>query len=148
MTKTVIGLFDSTTMAQQVMQDLEHHDFARAAMSLVTNTAAEDLTSRLTAIGVPTDEARGYAEGVRRGEALVILEADDDARANQAVDIMERHRAPALSREPVREPAVPSRPPSDRERTPRGEAGETTVPVVEEQVQVGTRQVQRGGVRL
>ncbi len=35
-----------------------------------------------------------------------------------------------------------------RERARAADPGEVTVPVVEEEVQVGTRQVQRGGVRL
>jgi len=44
----------------------------------------------LTGLGVPEHEAGYYAEGIRRGGTLVTVHADD-ARANEATNILNRH---------------------------------------------------------
>lgn len=44
----------------------------------------------LTGLGVPEHEAGYYAEGIRRGGTLVTVHADD-ARANEATSILNRH---------------------------------------------------------
>jgi uncharacterized membrane protein len=59
--------------------------------------AAGGIIGALTGAGVPEEEAQYYAEGVRRGGALVILRTED-RRADQAVDIMERHGAVDIAR--------------------------------------------------
>lgn len=82
MAKTLVGLYDTFTDAEQVVQDLMHHGFARSDMRLATErathavgraadptSASEDLVSsggtalveELTEGGVPTDEAAAYA---------------------------------------------------------------------------------------
>ena len=43
--------------------------------------------------GVPLHEAHAYAEGVRRGGAVVAVAADDEVGANQAAVIMSRNGA-------------------------------------------------------
>jgi hypothetical protein len=48
------------------------------------------LVGALAGMGVPEEEARYYAEGVRRGGTLVTVRSPDD-RAPEAVDIMERY---------------------------------------------------------
>jgi hypothetical protein len=54
--------------------------------------AAGGIIGTLTGAGVPEEEAQFYAEGVKRGSALVIIRTED-RKADQAVDIMERHGA-------------------------------------------------------
>jgi uncharacterized protein (TIGR02271 family) len=80
---------------------------------------------------------------VRRGGAVVLLDTADE-RADRAVAIMQR--APAVDRE-ARTGADAARA-RGRAGTREVETGDVKVPVVEEELQVGTRQVQRGGVRL
>jgi uncharacterized protein (TIGR02271 family) len=144
--------------------------------------AAGGLIGALTDLGVPEEEAQYYAEGVRRGGALVTVEADD-AMADRAADIMTRygavdleeratqwrqggwsrfdpeagpyraaeHRtthstaAPAAQAAETRDRTASARPGAPQRRV---DEGEVRVPVVEEEVQVGKRQVQRSGVRL
>jgi uncharacterized protein (TIGR02271 family) len=148
MAKTVIGLFDEFSEAQQVLQDLLDNGFRRDDISLIAHQghsipkptsewavrtlsipgigpvlatgpmaaaltsvsggpAADGLMNVLTDRGVPSDEAHWYTEGVRRGGALVIVEADD-AEANQAADIMRRYMTvapearPSATMEPIR----------------------------------------------
>ena len=124
------------------------------------------LVGALTHIGVPKEHAEYYTEGVRRGGTLVTLNAPDD-RAEEAVNILNGHgavdiddradayktggytgyteTAPAYTAEDI-----------TRERSLYGGGttgtanvtGETVIPVVEEELAVGKRQVQSGGARI
>src|SRR4029434_10378084 len=51
--------------------------------------AGEHLLDTLADLGVPSDEAHAYAEGVRRGCALVVVESSDD-RAERGMEILQR----------------------------------------------------------
>jgi len=54
--------------------------------------AAGGLIGALTESGVPEDDARTYAEGVRRGDVLVTVKADD-AFVDRVSDILDRNDA-------------------------------------------------------
>jgi uncharacterized membrane protein len=54
--------------------------------------AAGGLIGALTESGIPEEDAKQYAEGVRRGDVLVTVRADD-MYANQVCDILDRHDA-------------------------------------------------------
>ncbi len=142
MAKTVIGLFDDPRQAQHIVQALGDAGFRREDIRTLTRPE-EASVGTLSAHGVPEAEAQAYAEAVRRGGALVLVDAADD-RADRAAAIMER--SPAVDRE-ARMGADAARE-RGRAGTREGETGEVKVPVVEEELQVGTRQVRRGGVRL
>jgi hypothetical protein len=49
--------------------------------------------SGLTALGVPEGDAHVFAEGVRRGGAIVAVSAHDEMEAEQAALVMNRHGA-------------------------------------------------------
>jgi uncharacterized protein (TIGR02271 family) len=142
MAKTVIGLFDDHREAQHIVQALVDDGFRREDIRTLTNQE-EASVGMLSAHGVPEAEAQAYAEAVRRGGALVLVDTADD-RADRAVAIMER--SPAVDLE-ARTGADAARA-RGRAGTREVETGDVKVPVVEEELQVGTRQVQHGGVRL
>jgi hypothetical protein len=54
---------------------------------------AGGLLGGLTSVGVPEHEAHVYAESVRRGGALVLVRADDDADALRAAALLREHGA-------------------------------------------------------
>ena len=54
--------------------------------------AAGGLIGALTESGVPEEDAKYYAEGVRRGDVLVTVRADD-AHADAVCDVLDRHDA-------------------------------------------------------
>ena len=54
---------------------------------------AGGLLGGLTSVGVPEHEAHVYAESVRRGGALVLVRADDDAEALRAAALLREHGA-------------------------------------------------------
>jgi uncharacterized protein (TIGR02271 family) len=112
---------------------------------------AGGLIGALTSAGVPREEAGYYAEAVRRGGALVMVRADDDM-AERVADIMQRADAIDIQRQAeswrsggwtgFNESAQPyNRDEIERERA-------AVLPVVQEELQVGKREVDRGGVRV
>lgn len=106
---------------------------------------AGGLIGGLTNLGVPEEEAHYYAEGVRRGGILVTVAAENDAQAGRAVDIMKRHGAVDID-----ERATEWKKQGWQGRFEAGgeAAGERTIPVTEEQLAVGKREVSQGGVRI
>lgn len=54
--------------------------------------AAGGLVGALTESGIPEEDAKNYAEGVRRGDVLVTAKADG-TRADRASEIMDNHNA-------------------------------------------------------
>lgn len=101
--------------------------------------AAGGIIGALTNMGIPEDEAQYYAEGVRRGGTLVSAQADNDSMATTAADIMDAHNA--MDIEGLAE--------DWRREGWRGfEEGGTTIPVTEEELKIGKREVRRGGVRV
>lgn len=115
---------------------------------------------------VTTDERGHYAEAIRRGGALVSVKADDDQAARVedvfhqygAIDIDERaahykqrgylgydvNAAPYTADEVAQERQQYS----TRGARHLDEGGEVTLPVVEEELAVGKRVIERGGVRV
>lgn len=96
---------------------------------------AGGLIGGLTKLGVPEEHAEYYAEGVRRGGVLVTV-ACDDARAADAAGIMRRHGAVDIEKRAAQW----------KESGWSGREG--VIPMVEEEVKVGKRQVDTGGVRV
>ncbi len=120
------------------------------------------------------DDAGLYAEAMRRGSYLLAVEADSAQKAHRAADIMHQFNAvdihqrasgwrssgwtgyqsdaPVLTAEEIRrdrEGYSRSTVASIPQTTSSGEQpASATLPVIEEQLQVGKRVVQRGGVRI
>jgi uncharacterized protein (TIGR02271 family) len=142
MAKTVIGLFQDLSKAQAVVQVLVDDGVRREDIRTLTSREGASVGT-LTALGVPEPEAQAYVEDVRRGGVLVLVDAPDD-RADRIVALMGRYA--------TADPGAQTGADAARERGRAGtrevETGDVTIPVVEEDLQVGTRQVRRGGVRL
>jgi uncharacterized protein (TIGR02271 family) len=121
---------------------------------------AGGLVGALVDMGIPEEEAEYYAEGVRRGGTLVTVTAADEM-ANQAASIMENYdpinveerasqwqesgwtgfnanAAPYTDEEITRE----------RDRYGSWDDDDETLEVVEEELAVGKRTIDRGGVRV
>jgi hypothetical protein len=62
-------------------------------VSAAFGAAAGGLIGGLTSKGVPEEEAKFYAEGVRRGGTLLVVSAKTDELAARAEDILRRHGA-------------------------------------------------------
>ncbi len=122
--------------------------------------AAGGLVGALTKSGVPQEQAQYYAEGVRRGGVLVTANTPDD-QMQQAVDIMNMHNPVDVDRrvsdwrqnqwqgyDESAQPMSADEIEQDRTRYMQNTEGETTLPVMEEELRVGKRQVNTGGVQV
>lgn len=143
MPTTVIAMYDNADKARQVAQDLVQAGFNQDAIELLnggpegTDTVVEKLIGR----GIEKSEAVVYANVLKRGSALVTLEAENET-AEDALDIMERYGPRDLDQLTAEF--------SEQHRS-AGQTlaeGEETLPVIEEKVSIGKRQVLRGGLRV
>ncbi len=130
------------------------------------------LVETLADLGVPYDEAFAYAEGVRRGGALVVVESSDE-RAERGMAILQRlhpvnihERTAQWQQEGWTGAEAHARTAAtDGDRTRSAQAGaagadqgaprsvarsdtEVRIPVVEEDISIGKREVERGHVRI
>lgn len=118
------------------------------------------------------EHAHVYPEAVRRGSYLLTVDADSETQRDRATEILNRfdpvdiderssqwrsqgwseydRAAPVLSDDEIRQERSMYGSPQTQEKNRQGGAleGEARIPVVEEQLQVGKREVQRGGVRV
>jgi uncharacterized protein (TIGR02271 family) len=171
---TVVGLYPTEVEVEHLTNDLTRNDFPRHSIHH-HQEAGDSLKDWLVDQGVPESEAVEYVRGVSAGARLVTVEAPDD-RADEAVQIMQRHeRGSAWSATGNADAAAAGAgttagtagttgastartreaPPTEAGKTPRGERAadrhatdEQSIPVVEEELEVGKREVERGGVRV
>jgi len=128
-----------------------------------TGAVIGGLVGALTNVGVPEEDAAHYNEGVRRGGILLAVKAQDAVAHNVAqilsddgaVDIDERAEQYKqqdflpTSATPVTQTAqTTQRTPAPATAQYAARQGEEVIPVVEEELAVGKRQVERGGVRV
>lgn len=133
----VIGVFTSPSTADQVVSDLTSSGFSSSAVTRFEG-GGSDLEAQLTSAGVEADEASEYARSVSSGEYLVVAQAED-AQTDEAVAIMNRYYTGSDSDAQYAA--------GDQSQTV-ADTGETRLAVAEEQLMVGKREVQRGGVRV
>jgi uncharacterized protein (TIGR02271 family) len=154
MQKTLVAVFDQQSEARQALDALSLGGFPsnKARLTSSDSTAGGAPSSR-----AEHDESLGekvahffgfggqhestYSEAVRRGSCVLMVDAVDDNEAERASDIIERYNPVDIDeresqwRQSGWQPAL-------------GKGDETKIPVVEEELQVGKREVQRGGIRV
>jgi len=172
MENTVVGVYDSYTQAQNVVNELQASGFSGSDIQLSPETATttgqattsdEQSSSGImnffrSLFGMNEEADTGvYSEAVRRGHCVVTVNAASDEMRERAVDVMNRfspididERASQWRSEGWTGYAQPS-------AGLQAEAGATTqgttteearIPIVEEELRVGKRAVQRGGLRI
>jgi len=139
---TVIGVFDAGNV-RKVTSELLKSGFDEREVEVLGGDE-QQLVSEIRNRGFGEEDARGYAEAVKRGKRLLAARAPE-ARIEQAVAIMEQYEVgggdDGQDEEQEQE--------QDRGRQQqRTEQRETTVRVVEEELSVGKHKVARGGVRV
>lgn len=162
MAKTAVALYDTMNEARQVTDELSNAGFDRSSIRLMS-TQDNDTIDTLTNAGLPRHDAEAYAEGIRRGGRLVMI-TTDDSRIDTAVDIMDRYnsidvqeRAELWRSEGWGTQSTMQDATTGRQAAITGHQGRTgdmhehdeaAIPVVEEELRVGKRQVAKGGVRV
>lgn len=163
MSSNIVGCFDNPADARAVQQELMAAGFDANDVRLVNESAQRATTSTTSSSSEDTGmwhsikEAFGFAddydrttytEAARRGGVIVSVDAPDTA-TDTAVAIMRRHNVVDLD----------ARQAEWRQQGWTGAAaaagaqtgarqGEEVIPVVEEELRIGKRAVQAGGVRV
>ncbi len=149
MSKIVVGLMDRMNEAKETVDDLVKNGFSREKIDLESQSGdrGADLTDKLTRMGVPASQAGNYAEGVRRGGIVIHVETDD-AEASRAAAIISRHGAVDIDRRAEAWRQTGERYEEEAELESPSAAGRREgMPLAEEEIQIGKREVGRGEVR-
>ena len=150
---TFISLFHSADRAEAALNALEKAGFTRSAMTSTWKggSAAEDspYSAELTRLGVPDRDLTHFEDVIERGGVAISLEAPED-RSDEIEAIFHRYSANKIDETDLaRAPVVAAPIATPRLATEPTLATEgTVVPVVEEELAVGKREVERGGVRI
>jgi uncharacterized protein (TIGR02271 family) len=175
MMNTVVGLLDTRSEAEKVVHDLEREGIGRDHIHVMTSDVEYErelsgargagkesglrfvlsklglLEQRREEIGLPAEDIRHYAEGVRRGGLLVTVETDE-SHADRAARILAEHGAVDIEERATQWQQPGTTPPATARTDTAGEpmrgAEEAKIPVVEEELKVGKRAVKHGGVRV
>jgi uncharacterized protein (TIGR02271 family) len=153
--RTYTALYDSTAEAERVQSELERLGIIDVDDRKVhTGDASNAFSGR--AVSPPEPDRRLYQEGVKRGGALLTVNVDDQyadealriIEGSNPVDLESREaeyrQAGYLDAAPAAAPVVAAAPVAARTDV----SGEEHIPIVEEQLRVGKREVERGGVRV
>ena len=162
MTHTIVGLFDDRDDAQGAMEDLIEEGFIKENIDLSNRRMANSDAGDTNADGQPGlgdrignffsslfggDEtsARNYTNAAQSAEAILTVQADSDDRAKLAQEIMDRNDAIDVDGRSTEFTGGSE----STGRTSDVEAGaKRTIPVVQENLDVGKREVERGGARI
>ncbi len=175
MAYTVVGLFDSKADARAASNELVKNGFvdddidfsegrvgdtttsSTTTSTGTTNTGVGDSISNFFGYLFGDDQttARNYTDVARSADAILTVQVDSQDRANKVAQIFDKNNALDVDDRATQYQQNFSRT-SDQtstqtsERTQRGGTteGEAVIPIVEEQLQVGKREVERGGVRV
>ena len=156
MSKTVVGLFDSIAQAEKVKQSLVDEDYSGSNITVVANNSghSEEATTNHTGgkvshffsnlFGGDDDAHEHYANGLNGGGALLAATVDDEDAADVAAMLKEHGAKDIDGNKTAADAGTPVYGGGSTDTVRQG----TTIPIIEEDLLVGKREVDRGGVRV
>lgn len=160
MTKTVVGIFDDPTAAQTAFQKLTSDGFNRSEVDVTDNANVGSMNSEIERRDRSDDDfgdkvgrffrnlfeseedAERYSTAARTG-SVVSVYADTWERAERAADVLDD--CGAIN---VDERVVGDSMRSDSRMDQDRDVSNRSIPVIEEELEVGKREVETGGMRL
>ncbi len=138
-TTTLVCLFHHVNQATAALNDLHQAGIPQSSISFLRGDERDDDSEQsLAGMGIPLRDLKHLQDGLADGGAILSVQAITDH-----VDAVERifgqHKASKIDEAVTEEPFVAE---------PLAAAAETTIPIVEEEMQVGKRTVDQGGVRV
>lgn len=158
MQHTLVAVFDNRGDADKALEDLVASGFSRWEIQVTAGAASDDAGVGSSIRNFFSDvfgTERGqatqmYTEAVGRGHFVLTAKADSEPEVERAAAIVERYGPIDIDEQAEYRGAAPETlqraQPGAQQRAAEG--GTTAIPVVEEQLKVGKREVQRGGVRI
>lgn len=168
MAQTVIGFFDNPTEAQRAVERLQTLGISRDRIDVSNNTAGStgvadsrttdrsdrDSESGITRFfknlfGSDDDEADRYRHVAERSSSIVTVHARSQEEAGQAADLLDECGAVDVNERAAQYGYTAGRGASETAgRANIGKERGTTIPRIEENLEVGKRTEERGGVRV
>ena len=174
MSKTVVGLFSSIAQAEQVKKTLVADGYQAQNIRVVANDEESSTTGSVATAsdsgytdigsgggtgvgekigsffrnltGGDEDAHNHYATGVNTGGALLTATVED-GKAEAVAATLKEYGARDIEGGSQRADSL-TETPAYRESAATNSTGETAIPIVEEELVVGKREVDRGGVRI
>jgi uncharacterized protein (TIGR02271 family) len=167
MTHTVIGLFDNKNEARVAMEELVEQGFVRENIDVsdkryddsatttgttTTDTGVGDSISNFfgSLFGDDQTTAQNYTNAAYDADAILTVQVDSPERARAAAEILDRHGAIDVDNNSAQynqQNYAQTSGTTENTATAKTE-GEMSIPVIEEELQVGKRAVERGGARI
>jgi len=172
MSQTVIALFDKSTDAQNAVEQLVNEGLTRANIDVSTRTSTNDTyssgndyddnrnnnngNSHESGIGHffrslfgNDDEADTYTRVAGRAGSIVTVHAQSEEEAERAAEILDDAGAIDVDEKASQYGfAGTDRFATQGSADSTSESGSATIPIIEEDVQIGKREVETGGVRI
>lgn len=152
MAKTIVGLFQRMEDAQAAMNDLNNAGLG--ANATFAPSREPELHSRLIDAGIPQQDANLYAQGIQQGYPMIVVQGVADQDAEPAAAILDRYNVIDISqlgqnyqRQSIQRTTT-STGTSANLNTNLYEGQDMVVPIIEEQLHVGKRAVEGGGLRI
>ena len=134
---TLICLFHHYDQARAALSDIQNAGVPESVVSVISaNQARNSGTSTLESLGVPDRDLHHLEAGVRDGGTIIAVAATGPY-VSAVERIFGKHKASKIDEAiaPIAETSVAL-------------TGDTAIPIVEEELQVGKRAVDQGGVRV
>lgn len=176
MTHTVVGLFDNRSEAQAAMQELVREGFIKENIDISNRTVNDspDFSNDTVSTGSGSsggvggffsslfgnDEttANNYTNAANDADAILSVQADSDERARRAAEILDRNGAIDVDERSAQYSGQNYSQGTSNQQNFSGTTGTredyatsegtTSIPVIEEELQVSKQQVERGGARI
>lgn len=138
-TTTLICLFHHSDYAQAALNDLLEAGVPSTSITTIGHEhSQEDRTSALAGLEIPDRDLEHLHDGLRDGGTILAVSALSEHEA-VVERIFGEHKAKKIDE---------VGPTDNTGVTPVAATGETVIPIVEEELQVGKRTVDQGGVRV
>ena len=138
-TTTLLCLFHHKDLADAAFTDLLKAGLPQRSISQINNYGSEEHASRsFKEIGIPARDEQHLLDGLLNGGIIVVANAISE-QIHAVEEIFSSHKATKIDEAALSPETI---------TTAVGNAGETALPIVEEELIVGKRTVDQGGVRV
>jgi stress response protein YsnF len=156
---TVIGIFENSSDAYKAVEKLTHSGFSRSDIDIsehdnndrvttdATNEEEDGISKFFNNLFGNNDESKKYSEVSRRSSSLVTVHAQSHEEAHRATSILDDNGAIDVD-ERAAQYGYNTDYSSDAHNITQDRDKSSTIPIIEEEMQVGKREVVTGGARI
>jgi len=143
MTKTVIGLFDDRNEGEKAYAALRSEGYAQGDLDILTNDDKDDVPKLANLRkNIPSPDSEVYLEGVRKGGTIITASVADSA-VGRATEILSNFNIVNIAKR-----AEEFRKVDSKYELKDSAKHDDVIDVIEEELQVGKEQVERGRLRI